>query len=934
MRTNMIKMKDRGMKQVMKGLLLVAFLTFSPSHLLTCLADDGGEEIVFPFEGGMTSDSVLIEKPVFEDFQKMENMNSCQVVKNVKYATIKFTVTVPEGKEANLSFKSYFRIAAKKGPNGTYPNTLVTLEVNRGKTKVYSRNHKRTLNSKITNIFLPSGKNEIYFLATFQGAKDFDIAGSIDDMFVHVHRYTKTTLMSEPICGKVGKIRSNCDICAKVKLYDVEPEHANHSMKEMPQKKLSCLSHATVASVCEYCPYKEVKISQSTDQRDHDFDDNDVCKVCHMRLPRHNADMSVFYVYNAGEMRVLSEMVSLGRIPGNIGVDIRSDLVFDRDTTMLPLGTFDHPFQGVLNGNGHRIRGIINAYQGIDCLGFVGVAKGTLLSHAVIANLIFDAGNSLTGMACVGGIVGYATDCDIVNCASFGSLEGTDNIGAIVGYADQHVSLQNCAAMSTIRTKGRWNTMACGMPFGHILNSYGAVTNTDNGIMDELPTTTLRHCFCTEASGEGLKKVTQDVLMSYSMVELLNEESESECFMMSDIEPYPIPVVSGTVEARSNRAISTERLPIPRRAALADLEDYELSEKDREELQVFGGYVDESATETFGQTIDDVMQKDSVEYDNFARVYIATRTAPQDAQLYEQLSGGELTAFESYIVPLDSSYTRMIEYDVISSNLVMPKTETVNYTAGDKELIDEYAIEEGGTYTLKSRISFEDDNNLVYMENVDGIMKPVWSVRTVYDDSGNAAYTNAYSHNYKTGENILEYSYDYDNAGNGEEDDSYMEFMDSIHNTIHVIFTYSYNTADKETYNDHYILRASDGYPLEVTTEKVVGEESVLTDGMYFIYDDNNDLVQIVVYAPSEEEGELRPYMYYEYIGAWEGTPYPTTTAIQLPTKNQPSLQKCMDAVVYDMQGRTVRKVTDAKDPFSGLSRGFYIYQGKKYLKR
>ena len=264
----------------------------------------------------------------------------------------------------------------------------------------------------------------------------------------------------------------------------------------------------------------------------------------------------------------------------------------------------------------------------------------------------------------------------------------------------------------------------------------------------------------------------------------------------------------------------------------------------------------------------------------------------------------------------------------------MPKTESVNYSVGDKELVDEYKIDDSGAYTLKSRISFEDENNLVYMESVDGIMKPVWSVQTVYDESGNPAYTNAYSHNLRTGENNLEYSYQYNNEGNGEEDETYQEFLDSINNTIHVLFNYTYDTTANESYTVHYILRASDGYPLEVRTEKIVDDEAVLTDGIYFVYDDNNNLAQAVAFAPNGEDGELRPYMYYEYVGAWEGTPYPTTTAIQLPTKDQPSLQKRMDAIVYDMQGRVARKVTDMKDPFSGLSRGFYIYQGKKFLKR
>ena len=922
---------------VRKIICFFYLFTFLPFYFSAVYADDD-VEVEFPFEGGVTSDSIKIEKPVFESFQKMDNKNSCQVMKDVKFATIKFKVTVPEGQEANLKFKSFFNIAAQKGPNGKYPKTYISFEVKRDGNKVHSRGHSKNLSSKISNIQIPSGSHEIYFLVSFQGAAGLDVTGCIDDMFVHVHRYTKMNLMSEPICGKVGQNRSNCDICAKVKIFDVEPEYANHKMVEKPQKKFSCLSNESVASVCEHCPYKEVKISQGGVLNDHDFDDNDVCKKCHLSLPKHNADTTVYYVYNAGEMRVLAEMVSLGRIPGNIGVDIRSDLVFNRDTTMLPLGTTDHPFQGTLNGNGHRIRGIVNAYQGIDCLGFVGVAKGTLLSHAVISNLIFDTGNSLTGMACVGGIVGYATDCDIVNCASFGSLEGTDNIGGIVGYADQHVSIQNCASISTVRTKGKWNTMVCGMPYGHIMNSYGAVTNTDNGVFDELPTTTLRHCFSTEASGDGLTKVAPDVLTSYTMVELLNAESESPCFMMSDSDPYPIPVVSTTVSARANRAIKTNRSAYVygRRAAALDDGDYELSEKDLEELQVFNGYVDESASTSYGQTVEDVMHKDSIEYADFACTYIAERTAPKDAPMYEQLSGGELTAFESYISPLDSSYLRMIEYDVVASNLVMAKTETVKYTVGDKELIDEYAIEDGGAYTLKSRISFENDYDLIYQENVDGIMKPVWSVHTDYDESGKATYTNAYSHNYKTGETNLEYSYQYSNEGNGTdtEDDSYQEFVDSINNTIHILYSYSYDDTNKETYTDHYVLRASDGYPIEIRTEKVTEDESTLTDGLYFIYNEKDELVQAVAFAPSGEDGELYPYMYYDYLGAWAGTPYPTTTAIQLPTKDQPSWQKRMDANVYDMQGRVVHKVTDAKDPFSGLPRGFYIYQGKKFMKR
>ena len=58
-------------------------------------------------------------------------------------------------------------------------------------------------------------------------------------------------------------------------------------------------------------------------------------------------------------------------------------------------------------------------------------------------------------------------------------------------------------------------------------------------------------------------------------------------------------------------------------------------------------------------------------------------------------------------------------------------------------------------------------------------------------------------------------------------------------------------------------------------------------------------------------------------------------TAIKVPTvEHQPSLQKRLDFNVYDLRGRMVRRMADVKDPFNGLPRGVYIYQGSKYLKK
>jgi hypothetical protein len=76
----------------------------------------------------------------------------------------------------------------------------------------------------------------------------------------------------------------------------------------------------------------------------------------------------------------------------------------------------------------------------------------------------------------------------------------------------------------------------------------------------------------------------------------------------------------------------------------------------------------------------------------------------------------------------------------------------------------------------------------------------------------------------------------------------------------------------------------------------------------------------------------MEPHLFYNFYGEWEHQTFPTS--IKVPTIQTPSMQKRMDPNVYDMQGRMVRRVTDTADPFNGLPRGLYIYQGNKYLKR
>ena len=899
---------------------------------------DNATKTLFPMDGGTTSDGIIISKPTIDGFQIMAKSNKLNAEKCRKKASMTFAITVPDGKVASIDFKLLITLAkTERVPTG---NTQIFFSVKVDNQRAIShQSEKGKIDYSLQKFRIPSGLHHVVIEAHFTAAQNDDkvtMKGGVQNMYVHVHQFAEPVLLCEAICGQSGMTNSQCEICGLDSVVIIAPKYEDHKLIKNSQTKNSCLSNLGSLTTCERCPYSIIERIDTI--KGHDFDDNGTCRVCKMHMPNSNANHSVYEIYNASEMRILAEMVSIGAIPGNIGVDIKADLVFNNDTTLLPLGSFEHPFQGVLNGNGHRIRGITNCFQGIDCLGFVGVAQGTPLSHAVIANLIFDTGNIMKGTACVGGIVGYASYCDIMNCASFGSLEGNNYVGSIVGYADKQVSFHNCASVSKIRTEGYWNPMACGLPYGHILNSYGAATNSLGGLPDEMTTTTFRHCFTTEGSTDGLTQVNRETMMSYDMVQLLNEESESPCFVMSQNDAYPIPVVNTTIQAKPNGNIPTTWAAIPRRVPMAHLTnaDDEPGEKGRE-IEVIGGYYNEAAVAGLGSTTEEFISKDSVEYADFKRTYIVTYSVTdEDFELYEPMGGGELMNFESYMLSPDSTYLKVTEYDLGTSGKLKARAETINDWSGAEERIDEYAITDGSR-KHKSRTIIEKDDDIIYMENIDGILRKVWSLKTTYDELGNPISSDMYLHNYKTGETHLDYSvqYDYHNPGEGTENASYIEYMDQQTNTIHIIFNNLDSISSAVISREHLIISDAGEFLREIRSEKMINGEPYLTDGMYFVYNDEGILVQSVAYGPKNENNpgfNLRPYLYYEYIGLEKPNPYPT--AIKVPSVDLPSLQKHTDYNIYDMQGRVVRRVKDVHDPFSGLPNGLYIYQGEKYLKR
>lgn len=178
---------------------------------------------------------------------------------------------------------------------------------------------------------------------------------------------------------------------------------------------------------------------------------------------------------------------SSGQRYGELSYQLEADLQWDGIWT--PVGTEQNPFNGVLDGQGHVIKGICNGDCGNHCQGFFGV----LGEHAEIKNLAIRDGE-IRGTDCVGGIAGKSLGT-ISNCFYEGRVTASGSwAGGISGY-QQGGGITCCCAV--VRVEGvRYAGGLCGagykgidsvgITFSYALSKVSAGQNGDwlFGFMD------------------------------------------------------------------------------------------------------------------------------------------------------------------------------------------------------------------------------------------------------------------------------------------------------------------------------------------------------------------------------------------------------------------------------------------------------------------
>ena len=91
-----------------------------------------------------------------------------------------------------------------------------------------------------------------------------------------------------------------------------------------------------------------------------------------------------------------------------------------------PIGTYQKPFCGIFNGNGHTIKNLAIRSDKSD-IGMFGSTLNAKITNLKIKDINIEGNNN------VGGLIGNAAKTNVSNCEIDGLIKGVAGIGGFIG---------------------------------------------------------------------------------------------------------------------------------------------------------------------------------------------------------------------------------------------------------------------------------------------------------------------------------------------------------------------------------------------------------------------------------------------------------------------------------------------------------------------
>lgn len=161
-------------------------------------------------------------------------------------------------------------------------------------------------------------------------------------------------------------------------------------------------------------------------------------------MTNYSDDVNAYTISTAAELTAFATRVNAGNTFSGKTVYLMANITLPSNFT--PIGTTANPFEGIFDGNGYSIEGINIQLSDTDKVGIFGVVNGGTIKNITTKGTQVKGGN-ITG-AVVGQLLGNGI---IENCTNEVPIEGTSNVGGIVGSAAGTIQYcQNYATVTTI----------------------------------------------------------------------------------------------------------------------------------------------------------------------------------------------------------------------------------------------------------------------------------------------------------------------------------------------------------------------------------------------------------------------------------------------------------------------------------------------------
>jgi hypothetical protein len=166
-----------------------------------------------------------------------------------------------------------------------------------------------------------------------------------------------------------------------------------------------------------------------------------------------NPEATIFNISTAAQLAGLAELVNGGKTFADKTVNLSKDISlsaygsnYREGMGWVPIGrSKDRSFRGTFDGDGHVVSGLYISDNNLDWAGLFGCVRDGVVKNIGVVDVNIRAASN------VGGLIGYRSNSNTINCYTTGTVKGVgDNVGGVVGREDYYGRIGYCYSSCSV----------------------------------------------------------------------------------------------------------------------------------------------------------------------------------------------------------------------------------------------------------------------------------------------------------------------------------------------------------------------------------------------------------------------------------------------------------------------------------------------------